>query len=78
MNIPPPHPAQTSPANELLQGKPLVEMTDEELSSHLAKLRATIETPQSLKKALSVAGDSAPKKAAKKADVKAKINSLFD
>lgn len=42
-----------SQLTELLKPKPLVEMNDEELSKHLAECRAALETPQSLKKAMS-------------------------
>lgn len=48
-----PPPAEESILTELLNGKPLVEMTDEELTAHLASLRQTMETPATLRSAMS-------------------------
>lgn len=49
----PPPSADNSILNELLNNKPMVEMTDEELTKHLAALRQTMETPATLRSAMS-------------------------
>jgi hypothetical protein len=60
--------ADTSILNELLNSKPMVDMTDEELTEHLARLRQTMETPATLRSAMSTkvkakAGPKGPSKA---------------
>jgi hypothetical protein len=60
--------ADASQLTELLRPKALVDMNDEELSAHLAHCRAAMETPQTLKKAMSTKAPSAPK--AKRATAK--------
>lgn len=74
-----PHPSADSPITQVMACKPLVEMSDEELTAHLASLRASIETPQSLKKAMSVSGAAdKPKSASKAQKTKAAAKSLLD
>jgi hypothetical protein len=61
----PPGSAEDNPLTELLNPKPLVDMSDEELTAHLAKMRLTMESPQSLKKAMTGEGKVSKPKAAK-------------
>lgn len=69
-----PPPVEKSILTELLDNKPLVEMNDEELNAHLAKLRQTMETPATLRAAMST--KAREKKTGPKGPSKAKTDGI--
>ena len=75
----PPPVGDESQLTELLKPKPLVEMSDEELDKHLATCRAAMETPQTLKAAMSTKpkGTSAPKAKASQKILKGILGDLL-